>query len=98
VIRTETGALLVPQQAVTQLQTKYQVAIVNSDNTVDIRIVNPGERIGTHWIINEGLKPGDRVIVEGLQKVRQGMKVEPKPYAASQEIVAPVASSTNATR
>ena len=78
VIRTETGALLVPQQAVTQLQTKYQIAVVNSDNTVDIRIVNPGERIGSLWIINEGLKPGDRVIVEGLQKVRQGMKVEPK--------------------
>jgi membrane fusion protein (multidrug efflux system) len=98
VIRTETGALLVPQQAVTQLQTKYQVALVNSDNSVDIRIVNPGERIGSLWIINEGLKPGDRVIVEGLQKVRQGMKVEPKPYAASQEITPPVASSTNAAR
>ena len=79
VIRTETGALLVPQQAVTQLQSKFQIAVVNSDNTVDIRIVNPGERIGSLWIINEGLKPGDRVIVEGLQKVRHGMKVEPKP-------------------
>jgi membrane fusion protein (multidrug efflux system) len=98
VIRTETGALLVPQQAVTQLQTKYQVALVNSDNSVDIRIVNPGERIGSLWIINEGLKPGDRVIVEGLQKVRQGMKVEPKPYAASQKITPPVASSTSAAR
>jgi RND family efflux transporter MFP subunit len=98
VIRTETGALLVPQQAVTQLQTKYQVAVVNADNTVDIRIVIPGERTGSLWIINEGLKPGDRVIVEGLQKVRQGMKVESKPYAASQEIAPPVASSTSATR
>ena len=98
VIRTESGALLVPQQAVTQLQTKYQIAVVNSDNTVDIRIVNPGERIGSLWIINEGLKPGDRIIVEGLQKVRQGMKVEPKPYAASQETAPPVASSTSAIR
>ena len=97
-IRTEIGALLVPQQAVTQLQTKYQVAVVNSDNTVDIRIVNPGERIGALWIINEGLKPGDRVIVEGLQKVRQGMKVEPKPFVKSQEIAPPVASSASATR
>ena len=98
VIRTETGALLVPQQAVTQLQTKYQVAVVNSGNTVDIRIVNPGERIGSLWIINEGLKPGDRVIVEGLQKVRQGMKVEPKAFVKSLEVVSPVASSASATR
>ena len=98
VIRTEIGALLVPQQAVTQLQTKYQIAVVNPDDTVDIRIVNPGERIGSLWIINKGLKPGDSVIVEGLQKVRQGMKVEPKPYAATQEIEPPVASSSNAIR
>jgi hypothetical protein len=68
----------VPQQAVTQLQTKYQIAVVNADNTVDMRIVNPGERIDSLWVINEGLRPGDRVIVEGLQKVRQGMKVDPK--------------------
>jgi RND family efflux transporter MFP subunit len=98
VIRTETGALLVPQQAVTQLQTKYQMAVVNADNTVDIRIVNPGERIGSLWIIKEGLKPGERVIVEGLQKVRPGMKVEPKAVVKSLEIALPVASSANAAR
>ena len=98
VIRTEIGALLVPQQAVTQLQTKYQMAVVNADNTVDIRIVNPGERIGSLWIIKEGLKPGERVIVEGLQKVRPGMKVEPKAVVKSQEIAPPVAPSTNAAR
>jgi membrane fusion protein (multidrug efflux system) len=98
VIRNETGALLVPQQAVTQLQTKYQIAVVNADNTVDIRIVTPGERIGSLWIIKEGLKPGDRVIVEGLQKVRPGMKVEPKAVAKSQEIAPPVASSASAAR
>ena len=96
VIKTEIGALLVPQQAVTQLQTKYQIAVVNADNTVDIRIVNPGERIGSLWIIKEGLKPGERVIVEGLQKVRPGMKVEPKSVVKSQEIAPPVASSANA--
>jgi membrane fusion protein (multidrug efflux system) len=98
VIKTEIGALLVPQQAVTQLQTKYQIAVVNADNTVDIRIVTPGERIGSLWIIKEGLKPGDRVIVEGLQKVRPGMKVEPKAVVKSQEIALPVASSANAAR
>ena len=98
VIRTEIGALLVPQKAVTQLQTKYQMAVVNADNTVDIRIVNPGERIGSLWIIKEGLKPGERVIVEGLQKVRPGMKVEPKAVVKSQEIAPPVASSANEAR
>ena len=98
VIRTEIGALLVPQKAVTQLQTKYQMAVVNADNTVDIRIVNPGERIGSLWIIKEGLKPGERVIVEGLQKVRPGMKVEPKAVVKSLEIAPPVASSANPAR
>ena len=97
VIKTIPDALLVPQQAVTQLQTKYQIAVVNADNTVDIRIVNPGERIDSLWVINEGLRPGDRVIVEGLQKVRQGMKVDPKPFAVSPE-TAPAASSSSATR
>jgi membrane fusion protein (multidrug efflux system) len=97
VIKTIPDALLVPQQAVTQLQTKYQIAVVNDDNTVDIRIVNPGERIDSLWVINEGLRPGDRVIVEGLQKVRQGMKVDPKPFAVSPES-APAASSSSSTR
>ena len=97
VIKTIPNALLVPQQAVTQLQTKYQVAVVNADNTVNIRIVNPGERIGSLWVINEGLKPGDRVIVEGLQKVRNGMKVDPKPFVEPLE-TAPSSSSTSATR
>lgn len=97
VIKTEIGALLVPQQAVTQLQSKFQIAVVNSDNTVDIRIVNPGERIGSLWVINEGLKPGDRVIVEGLQKVRNGMKVDPKPASESLETVS-TGPSTRSTR
>jgi RND family efflux transporter MFP subunit len=99
VIKTEIGALLVPQQAVTQLQSKFQIAVVNSENTVNIRLVIPGERVGSLWIIKEGLKPGDRVIVEGLQKVRNGMKVDPKPFTASLEtgLTAP-APSISSTR
>ena len=99
VIKTEIGALLVPQQAVAQLQSKFQIAVVNSENTVDIRLVNPGERIGSLWIINEGLKSGDRVIVEGLQKVRNGMKVDPKPFTEFLE-TAPAATAppTSTTR
>jgi membrane fusion protein (multidrug efflux system) len=75
---TKKGALLVPQRAVTELQGSYQVAVVGSDNKVRIRPVNVGERVGTMWIINEGLKPGERVVVEGVQKVRDGALVSPK--------------------
>lgn len=67
-----TGALLVPQKAVSELQGSYQVAVVNSENKVHIQPVRVGERMGMQWIIQEGLHPGDRVIVEGIQKVREG--------------------------
>jgi len=75
--RTQTGALLVPQRAVMELQGSHQVAVVGSDNKVAIRPVTVGERVGKLWIITEGLKAGERVIVEGLQKVRDGAAVSP---------------------
>ncbi|MGD1094896.1 MAG: efflux RND transporter periplasmic adaptor subunit [Bryobacteraceae bacterium] len=78
-IRTQTGALLVPQRAVIELQGSYQLAVVGSDNRVSIRPVTVADRVGTQWIINDGVKPGERVVVEGVQKVRQGMQVNPKP-------------------
>jgi membrane fusion protein, multidrug efflux system len=74
------GALLVPQRAVTELQGKYQVAVVGSDNKVAIRLVNVGERFENFWLLEEGLKSGERVIVEGLQKVKPGMVVSTKPF------------------
>ncbi len=74
------GALLVPQRAVTELQGNYQVAVVGDDNRASIRTVKTGERIGRFWVINEGLKPGERVIAEGVQKARQGLPVNPKPF------------------
>jgi len=74
------GALLVPQRAVTELQGSYQVAVVDPDNKVSIRAVKAGDRAGDMWIIDEGLKPGERVIVEGLQKVRAGALVNPRPF------------------
>lgn len=77
------GALLVPQRAVLEQQGQYLVAIVGADNKVDMRPVKVGERIGTDWIVTEGLKPGERVVVEGLQKVRGGIAVNPKPFTAS---------------
>jgi membrane fusion protein (multidrug efflux system) len=79
-IETQEGALLVPQRAVSELQGRYQVAVAGPDNKVDLRWVKVGERAGPLWVIDEGLKPGERVIVEGLQKVRAGMPVIPKPF------------------
>lgn len=76
------GALLVPQRAVTELQGSYRVAVVGPDNKVSIRPVKVGERVGTLWIIEDGLKPGERVITEGTQKVRPDATVSPKPVAA----------------
>ena len=71
------GALLVPQKAVAELQGSYQVAVVGDDNKIHIQPVRVGERSGTLWIIQEGLKPGQRVVVEGIQKVREGTVVNP---------------------
>jgi membrane fusion protein (multidrug efflux system) len=79
-IRSTPGALLVPQRAVGELQGGYQVAVVGGDNKVDIRPVKVADRVGNEWIIAEGLHPGEHVVAEGLQKVRAGMTVNPKPY------------------
>jgi len=82
VIRVQPNALLVPQRAVSELQGGYQVAIVDSDNKVSIRTVQAGDRVGNQWVIAEGLKQGERVVAEGIQKVRPGMQVTPKPFTA----------------
>src|SRR2546426_3430642 len=73
--KTQSGALLVPQRAVMELQGSHQVAVVGSDNKVSIRPVTVGERVGKLWIVTEGLKPGERVVVEGVMKVRDGVAV-----------------------
>ena len=72
------GALLVPQRAVNELQGHYQVAVVGADNRISIRTVQVGERAGEMWIIESGVSPGDRVVSEGVAKVRDGMTVNPK--------------------
>jgi RND family efflux transporter MFP subunit len=77
------GALLVPQPAVSELQGGYEVVVVGDDNKVATRQVQVGDRVGTMWVIASGLKPGDRVVVEGQQKLRSGMRVQPKPYHAA---------------
>ena len=79
------GALLTPQSAVAQSQGGYQVAVVGSDHKVSMRTVKPGQTLGTMWVIDEGLKPGEQVVVEGLQKLKDGTLVTPKPAQLSGE-------------
>jgi RND family efflux transporter MFP subunit len=95
-VRVQTGtsnnALLVPQASVIEVQSQYQVIVVNSENKARVLPVKVGERVGSNWIITQGLKPGERVVVEGIQKVqtfaaqapdlaKEGIPVAPKPYA-----------------
>jgi RND family efflux transporter MFP subunit len=72
------GALLVPQKAVSELQGDYQVAVVGGGNKVSIRAVKAGDRVGPMWIVEGGVKPGEQVVVEGLQKVQNGSIVKIK--------------------
>jgi membrane fusion protein (multidrug efflux system) len=77
------NAVVVPQRAVQEVQGKHQVVVVGPDDTAEIRAVKVGPRAGGDWIIDEGLQAGDRVVAEGLQKVRNGLKVAAKPFTAS---------------
>ena len=72
------NALLVPQSAVKEIQGGYQVAVVGADKKASIRPVKAGEKVGTMWVVNEGLKPDDQVVVEGIEKVKDGTTVVPK--------------------
>jgi len=74
------GAMVIPQEAVNELQGSYQVAVVGDDNKVSIRPVKMGERIGALWEVTDGLKPGDKVVVEGVQKAREGSTVTVKEW------------------
>jgi membrane fusion protein (multidrug efflux system) len=76
----KTNAMLVPQRALTELQGTYHVAVVGETNSIHIQFVKVGEQIGSNWVIEKGLKPGDRVVVEGAQKVKEGAVVNPKPF------------------
>lgn len=71
------AAILVPQRAVQEVQATFNVAVLAAGDTIEMRPVKPGARLGTLWVIDEGLQPGERVVVEGLQKVQRGMKVQP---------------------
>ena len=79
VVETRKGALLVPQRAVHDVQGTQQVAVVKADDTVDVRTVKCDVRVGPLWVIADGLKPGERVVVEGGDRVRAGQKVQLAP-------------------
>jgi membrane fusion protein (multidrug efflux system) len=83
-VRVETelrrNVVLVPQRAIQQLQSVQTVFTVNASNTVELRAITTAERVGENWIVQQGLKPGDRVIVEGQLRVRPGVRVTPVPY------------------
>jgi membrane fusion protein (multidrug efflux system) len=99
-LRVQKDALLVPQRAVTELQGGYQVAVVDGDDTVRIRPVKAGERWGRLWVIDEGLAAGERVVAEGVQMVKEGMKVHPVPFTPAKDnaVLMPVQSSAAAGR
>ncbi len=83
VVGSDQGALLVPQPAVTELQGSYEVMVVGPDNHVAIRPVKAGDRVGKMWVIDEGLKPGETVVVVGQQTLKPGNAVAPKPFQSN---------------
>jgi membrane fusion protein (multidrug efflux system) len=89
---THTNALLVPQRAITDMQGRSLIAVVGKDNKVSIRPVKTGERLAGSWVIEGEIKAGDKVVAEGIQKVRDGVEVKPVPFGQ-----APATSATSAT-
>ena len=102
---TRKGAMLVPQQAVQQLQGSHQIAVVGEGNKVDIRAVKVGEQVPVKvgeqvenmWIITQGLNPGEQIVVSGVQKVKAGMVVNPKPFVRESAPAKTVAGSPSGT-
>ncbi len=86
-VRIRTGvssnALLIPQPAVIEVQSMYQVVVIGADGKANFRPIKVGARVGPDWVVTEGLNPGDRVVVEGFMKVQQGMPVNVTPYVAA---------------
>jgi len=85
-IGIERNALLVPQRAVTEMQGKLLVAVVGRDNKVSIRPVETGQRVGSLQVVSKGLQPGENVVAEGVQKVKDGMPVNPRPFVRPGEV------------
>jgi len=99
-VETRKGALLVPQRAVNELQGAYQIGVVASDAKVDVRTVRAGEQVGNQWIIEQGLQPGEKVVVEGFARVRPGMVVRASPASdnSTASATAPAAAAPSPGR
>jgi len=89
------GAMVVPQEAVNELQGNFQVAVVDQNNKVSIRPVKMGERIGALWEVTDGLKPGDKVVVQGVQKAREGSTVTVKEWVSPTDQMAAATSTSS---
>src|SRR5213592_1329810 len=89
------GAMVIPQEAVNELQGNFQIAVVDENNKVSIHPVQMGERIGAMWEVTEGLKPGDKVVVQGLQKAREGSTVTTKDWTPSADALVSKADQQN---
>jgi membrane fusion protein (multidrug efflux system) len=92
-LENKPGSLLVPQRAVQELQNLHSVAVVDASSKVAFRNVKVGQRVGPLWVIEEGLKPGERVVVEGLQRIQEGMTVAAKPAPAPGQAASAASSS-----
>jgi membrane fusion protein (multidrug efflux system) len=88
VVETLKDAVVVPQRAVYEVQGSYQLGIIGADGKAEIRPVKVGPRVGSDWVITSGLKPGEKVVVEGLQKIKSGMPVVAKPWTQPSESTA----------
>jgi membrane fusion protein (multidrug efflux system) len=88
------NALLIPQKAVTELLGKYFATVVGAGNKTDLRPIRPGARIGDMWLIEDGLKAGDRIVVDGLQKAKAGTVITPLPLPAPAAPAAPAAAKS----
>jgi RND family efflux transporter MFP subunit len=95
--QTKTNALVVPQRAVAELQGSYQVTVLTATNSAHVQNVTVGEQVGADWIIESGLKAGDRVVVEGSQKAKEGVVVNPKPFGTSTNQTNQADDQTNST-
>lgn len=78
-LKTEKDAILIPQRCVTELQGLFSVFVVNNENKVEYRKVELGDKIGSFWLVKSGLKPGEKVVYSGIQKIKTGMEVTPVP-------------------
>jgi len=86
-ISTQKNAIVIPQRAVQELQGTYSVFIVGPDSVAQTREVKLANRTGSNWVVSQGLEPADRIVIEGLQKVRPGSKVRPMAQAAGSDSV-----------